>query len=85
MIKNDTKYAIELTEEAIQNFGDHSTAPSYVAEHLGIDKVMTEFSWGENDNRNLVLTARILDGVNKAEALDGLKDNEYVEKYYKYE
>jgi hypothetical protein len=52
MIKNDVKYAIELTEEAIQNFGDNSTAPSYVAEHLGIDKVMTEFSWGENDNRN---------------------------------
>ena len=82
MIKNETIYAIELTREAIENYGDDSTAPSYMAEHLGIDNVMTEFSWEENENRNLILTARILDGVNEGEALAELKDNEYVEKCY---
>jgi hypothetical protein len=82
MVKKSPIYAIELTEECFENYGDDSTPADDMAEHLRIDSVMTGFAWDENEDRNLVLTAYVKEGIDIGEALAGLEDNEYIKKYY---
>lgn len=84
MSRKTTVYAIEITEEGFENFGDDSTSAEEMAEQLKINSIMTDFSWDESENRNLILTARIKDDVKVGEALEELASNEYISSVYEY-
>ncbi len=79
MEQESTIYKIEISQEGFENFGDDTlTQAKDMGESLKLDYVMTDFNWDEDNNRNLILTAKIRDDVLVDDALSEIEENQYI-------
>jgi hypothetical protein len=81
-IKN-TIYKVVVTEDGLDNYERDTISAKDMAENLGIDAVMTDFQWDEDIKRGLILTGRIIDDISVEDALDEVKNTEYIESVQK--
>jgi hypothetical protein len=70
-------YKIQISKQGFVNFGNDSiTSAENMGGSLGLNDIMTDFNWSEDeDNRNLILTARIKDDVSVNDAFSEIHDN----------
>jgi hypothetical protein len=79
MSTKHTIYEITITDDGLANYKSNSISAKDMAENLGIDSVMDDFEWDENIDKGQILTARIIDDISVEDALDEVKNAEYIE------
>lgn len=77
MAHKENIYKIQISKQGFMNFGNDSiTSPENMAGSLGLDGIMTDFNWSEDENNTtLILTARIKDDVSVNDAFSEIQDN----------
>lgn len=77
---NNKIYEITISDEGLDNYRGFNISANTMGEYLGINEVMTDFEWDEDVNKGVILYGRILDDISEEDALEELKNLEYIEK-----
>ena len=77
---NNKIYEIIISDEGLENYKGSNISANTMGEYLGINEVMTDFEWDEDVNKGVILYGRILDDISEKDALEELKNVEYIEK-----
>ncbi|MBU3188482.1 hypothetical protein K9O30_03800 [Clostridium bowmanii] len=77
---NNKIYEIIISDEGLDTYRGSNISANTMGEYLGINEVMTDFEWDEDVNKGVILYGRILDDISVEDALEELKNVEYIEK-----
>lgn len=77
---NNKIYEIIISDEGLDIYKDSNISANTMGEYLGINEVMTDFEWHEDVSKGVILYGRILDDISEEDALEELKNLEYIEK-----
>ncbi|MGV8984513.1 hypothetical protein [Clostridium sp.] len=77
---NNKIYEIIISDEGLDTYRGSNISANTMGEYLGINEVMTDFEWDEDVNKGVILYGRIQDDISVEDALEELKNVEYIEK-----
>ena len=80
MSVNNKIYKVIISDEGLDTYRGSNISANTMGEYLGINEVMTDFEWDEDVNKGVILYGRILDDISEEDALEELKNVEYIEK-----
>jgi len=80
MPKKDKIYEIIISEEGLNTYRGCRISAETMGKYLEIDSIMTDFSWDEDINREVILYAKILGDISERDALSKLEDIEFIDR-----